>query len=140
MLSFPWLREGSLECTLLNLEGSTRNEEKSVDFDSGDKIPEITFSRGERFRFDLKIRKKGWESPLTKITSYSQQGELGLFVFLEGVQRASFSGFHTFSVPLQPPDLRTGEHNFSWDRVAIIRGTAGAVGWMKIELRFKLLT
>lgn len=139
MLSFRRAK-GTIECTLLSLSGITRNEKQFVRFESGDKIPGIMFSQEERFYLILKIREEGRKSPLTKITSYSQKGELAFSVFIKGVQRASFTGSHVFSVSPWPLDPGTQEYSFTFDRVAINQGMSGAAGWMKIVLKFKFLS
>ncbi|GEM_PF-3942921 len=132
--------KGTMKCTLLALGGVARNEAGSVDFESSWKIPDIEFSMGERFQFTLQIKKESSENSFTGVTKWEQTGELRFFVFLPGVPRAAFSGFYPFSLPLFPSNPKTGEYSVKNERMAIVKGTDGAVGWMKIELQFKLLS
>ena len=131
MLRYLWL-EGKITCTLIQLNGIHRGEEKSTTFSGTHPDFDLLFSRGERFNFSLRVKHEEKPNKLTGFNETSRSGQLDFSVFQPGIQRASYNGGTTFNLELNKEECR-----LKLDPVFIIKGFGGGVGTVKIELFLK---
>lgn len=126
--------KGRIAATLIQFEGTDREDRQSASFTSGFQIPQLRFSENETFKFFLRIKEEEGRNELTKAWEIVRRGELSFNVFLPGDERSYRNGSETFFLhPVQR------EQKFEWGNIAIKRLLVGRVGFISVDLSFILL-